>query len=256
MEAMGAKDHHREILLEIDGLRLRYGGFTALDDVSLTVRRGDRLVLIGPSGSGKSSLIRCLNGLERPEAGAIRLFGQDILRDGRALRAARLRMGMIFQQFNLYSGRTALENVALAPRKLGGLSATAAQDRALETLDRVGMADFAERYPFQLSGGQQQRVAIARALAMEPEVLLLDEPTSALDPELVRGVLDLIAEIAAEGMTIVCATHEMGFARRVGDRILFLCDGRIVEAGAPAALFTAPDSPRLAAFLAEAGTAA
>ncbi len=241
-------------ILELEEVRLRYGDFLALDGVSLSVRPGERLVLVGPSGSGKSTLIRCLNGLERPDSGKVRLFGRAIAEDPRWLRQCRQRMGMIFQQFNLYSGRTVLDNVALAPCKLQRLGKARASAVARESLARVGMADFAERYPFQLSGGQQQRVAIARALAMKPEILLLDEPTSALDPELVRGVLDLIEEIAADGITIVCATHEMGFARRVGDRVLFLCEGRIVEAGAPGEVFTRPRSARLSAFLKEVAT--
>lgn len=253
---MTSADDGGEPILELDNVSVRYGDFSALDRVSLTVRRGDRVVLIGPSGSGKSTLVRCLNGLEVPDTGAIRVFGRDVTGDRHALIDARRRMGMIFQQFNLYSGRTVIGNVALAPRKLGKLSRREAADRARAALDRVGMADFVDRYPFQLSGGQQQRVAIARALAMDPEVLLLDEPTSALDPELVRGVLDLIIEIAGQGMAIVCATHEMGFAREVGDRVLFLCDGRIVEEGSPVDLFARPSSERLSDFLADIETAA
>jgi ABC-type polar amino acid transport system ATPase subunit len=236
-------------ILELDDLTVRYGAYTALDAVSLCVQPNERIVLIGPSGSGKSTMIRALTGFETPVTGTIRLFGRDIAGDARALRAARLRMGLIFQQFNLYTARTALENVALAPHRLKRLRRADADALALDTLARVGMAKHADRYPFQLSGGQQQRVAIARALAMAPDVLFLDEPTSALDPELVRDALALIEEIAAQGLTIVCATHEMELARRLADRVVFLCEGRIVETGPPAEIFAHQRSVRLAAFL-------
>jgi len=235
--------------IELSDLCLSFGAFRALDGVSLSVAAGEKVVLLGPSGSGKSSLLRCINGLAEPEAGTVRLFGEAV-RDGAALRRARQRLGTIFQQFNLYSTRTALENVALAPRRLRGLDRAAAEALALRHLEAVGVAPLAAKYPFQLSGGEQQRVAIARALAMEPEVLLLDEPTSALDPELVQSVLALIERLcAAGGRTVLCVTHELGFARRLADRVVFMDAGRIVEEGPPGELFTRPRSERLRRFL-------
>ncbi len=214
----------------------------ALDGVSLRVRAGEKVVIVGPSGSGKSSLLRCLNGLERPTAGTVRLFGEDILASPAALQGARRRTGTIFQSFNLFAMRTVLDNVALGLVVLAGTGWPDARRRASRYLERVGVGELGARYPFQISGGQQQRVAIARALALEPRLLLLDEPTSALDPELVQGLLDLVRGIVAEGgLTLVCVTHEMGFARRLADRAVFLGGGKVLAEGDPAAVLD-PDS--------------
>ena len=230
-------------------LKLRYGATEVLHGVDLTIAQGEKVVLLGPSGSGKSSLLRCFNGLEWPQAGSIEVLGMGLTPDEKRLRSMRLRMEMIFQSFNLYTNRTALQNVALAPRFLLGMSYRDAEVLALSKLDELGIADLADAYPFQLSGGQQQRVAIARALAKKPDILLLDEPTSALDPELVQSVLDTIEQVATVGLTVACVTHELGFARRLADRAVFMDGGLIVEQGPPEKLFAAPESPRLAQFL-------
>ncbi len=235
--------------LAAHGLKLRYGATEVLHGVDLTVARGEKVVLLGPSGSGKSSLLRCFNGLEWPQAGRIEILGMSLTPDEKQLRAMRRRMEMIFQSFNLYANRTALQNVALAPRYLLGMSHHDAETLARSKLDELGIADLADAYPFQLSGGQQQRVAIARALAKQPDILLLDEPTSALDPELVQSVLDTIEQVSTDGLTVVCVTHELGFARRLADRAVFMDGGVIVEQGPPDRLFSAPASSRLAQFL-------
>jgi ABC-type polar amino acid transport system ATPase subunit len=214
----------------------------ALDGVSLRVRAGEKVVIVGPSGSGKSSLLRCLNGLERPAAGTVRLFGEDILASPAALQRARRKTGTIFQSFNLFAMRTVLDNVALGLVVLTSTGWPEARRRASQYLERVGVGELSGRYPFQISGGQQQRVAIARALALAPQLLLLDEPTSALDPELVQGLLDLVRGIVAEdGLTLVCVTHEMGFARRLADRAVFLGGGKVLAEGDPAEVLD-PDS--------------
>jgi glutamate transport system ATP-binding protein len=236
--------------IELRQLQLSFGHHRALAGVDLMVSAGERLALIGPSGSGKSTLLRCVNGLEQPDTGEVLIFGEKLARGGAALIQARRRMGMIFQHFNLYSMKTVLENVSLAPIAVGGLPKAEAERLARACLARVGVAMHADKYPFQISGGQQQRVAIARALAMQPEILLLDEPTSALDPELVQSMLELIQSLAEEGMTILCVTHEINFARRLADRILFMAEGKIVESGRPGDLFDAPRSERLRSFLA------
>lgn len=235
-------------IIELEGVSLNLGGTEVLRCIDLSVRCGERLAIIGPSGSGKSTLLRCMNGLARPSTGVVRLFGEPI-DGGASTKEARLRMETIFQSFNLYSNRTVLQNVMLVPTRLLGLPRDAAQRLAMEHLDAMGIADLAARYPFQLSGGQQQRVALARALAKSPEVLLLDEPTSALDPERVQSVLSLIAEVTHKGVTTVMVTHELGFARRQAHRMIFMCDGRIVEDGTPEQMLERPRSVRLNAFL-------
>ncbi|MBO9695952.1 MAG: amino acid ABC transporter ATP-binding protein [Sphingopyxis sp.] len=226
-----------------------YGAFHALRAIDLAIRPGERVVLCGPSGSGKSTLIRCMNLLERPEAGAVRIEGVDILAPTRAAAAALRRVGMVFQQFNLFPHMTVLENCTLAPMLVGGRSAPDAEALAMAYLEKVRIAEQAAKYPGQLSGGQQQRAAIARALTLEPDILLFDEPTSALDPEMIKEVLDVMTALAREGRTMVCVTHEMGFAREAADRILFMDAGAIVEDLSPAAFFTAPGTERARAFL-------
>jgi ABC-type polar amino acid transport system ATPase subunit len=217
--------------------------------VDLTVAAGEVVCVIGPSGSGKSTLLRCLAHLERPDAGTIALDGEQVDESRSGMRVLRGRLGMVFQQFNLFPHKSALENVALAPREVLGLSRAAANERARTLLAQVGLGDKASEYPARLSGGQQQRVAIARALAMEPEVMLFDEVTSALDPELVKEVLDVMRRLAEDGMTMVVVTHEMGFARGVADRVVFMDNGAIVEQGSPAQVLDDPQSPRTRRFL-------
>ncbi len=226
-----------------------FGNLPALQDVSLDVRAGERLVLIGPSGSGKSTFLRAINRLEEVDRGQILVKGQNIMSRENNINLIRRDLGMVFQQFNLFPHKTVLQNVSMAPLKLLKLSRDEAEDRALALLKKVGISDKANVYPAMLSGGQQQRVAIARALAMQPSIMLFDEPTSALDPEMVGEVLDVMVNLAEEGMTMLCVTHEMGFARTVADRLIFMADGQIVESGQPEALFTAPRHPRLKQFL-------
>lgn len=225
-----------------------YGRTQVLHDVSLSVEHGARAVICGPSGSGKSTLIRCINGLERHQLGTIAVNGVPLIHTSASLREVRSRVGMVFQSFNLFSHLTVLQNCTLAPMSVLGLPRETAEARALELLKRVNLPSLDHRYPSQLSGGQQQRVAIARALCMQPSILLLDEPTSALDPEMVAEVLDTIVNLADLGMTMVCVTHEMNFARRLATRLIFMDAGRIVESGPPAQLFDAPQSPRLQRF--------
>jgi ABC-type polar amino acid transport system ATPase subunit len=232
-------------LLTVRGLTKRYGAFTALDGVDLDLRAGEKLVVCGPSGSGKSTLIRCVNRLEEPDGGTIRLAG--LAADD--LPALRRRVGMVFQQFHLFPHLSVLDNVTVGPRRLLKLGREEAEARAMALLERVGVADQARKEPSRLSGGQQQRVAIARALAMEPVLMLFDEPTSALDPEMIREVLDVMAELGAGGMSMIVVTHEMGFARRAADRIAFMDGGRIVAEAAPEPFFEAPPHPRLRRFL-------
>ncbi|MBQ3060301.1 MAG: amino acid ABC transporter ATP-binding protein [Desulfovibrio sp.] len=226
-----------------------FGHLPALQDVSLDITSGERVVIIGPSGSGKSTLLRSINRLEEIDKGEIRVQGQDIMARENDINLIRRNLGMVFQQFNLFPHKTVLQNLTMAPIKLLGLSRAEAEDRALVLLKKVGISDKANVYPAMLSGGQQQRVAIARALAMQPAIMLFDEPTSALDPEMVGEVLDVMVNLAEEGMTMVCVTHEMGFARTVADRCIFMDHGQIVEAGKPETLFTAPRHPRLRQFL-------
>ncbi|XVJ69710.1 MAG: amino acid ABC transporter ATP-binding protein [Rhizobacter sp.] len=235
-------------LLEIENLHKWFGKFHALKDCSLRVHKGEKIVICGPSGSGKSTLIRCVNQIERHEAGDIRFNGVK-LDDSRAAVQARKGIGMVFQQFNLFPHLTILNNLMLAPTLVQGLSAGEARAKAMELLARVRIAEQAPKFPGQLSGGQQQRVAIARSLAMSPELMLFDEPTSALDPEMVGEVLDVMQDLARQGMTMIVVTHEMGFAKKVADRVVFMEDGRILEDQAPSKFFENPQSERTRAFL-------
>ncbi len=235
-------------IIDIKAITKNFGGFRALDGVDLQVAEGEILAIIGPSGSGKSTLIRCINQLEEHDGGTIEVDGH-ILQKGADLTAVRTELGMVFQGFNLFPHLSVLRNVALAPVRVRGLSWSEADARARKLLERVGLKDHIEKYPAQLSGGQQQRVGIARALAMEPKVLLFDEPTSALDPEMVGEVLDVIQQLAKTGVTMIVVTHEMGFARKVADRVVFMDQGRIVEQGPPETLFDAPRDERLRSFL-------
>ena len=251
----------RDSLIQVTDLKKHYkmGTIRALDGVTTTINKGDVMVVIGPSGSGKSTFLRSLNLLEEPTGGSIIFEGVDITKkkyknaQGKTVKldidALRQKMGMVFQHFNLFPHMTILENMVLAPMKVRGMSREEAEKKARALLDRVGLADRADAYPIQLSGGQKQRVAIVRALAMEPEVMLFDEPTSALDPEMVGEVLDVMKELAKEGMTMVCVTHEMGFAREVGNRVLFMADGKLLEEGTPEQIFEHPQNPRLQDFL-------
>ncbi|HCS05716.1 amino acid ABC transporter ATP-binding protein [Pseudomonas lundensis] len=241
----------RETVVHISGLNKWYGPFQVLHGIDLTVQQGERIVLCGPSGSGKSTLIRCISHLEVAEEGVIRTLGADLTKPSPARRLALREVGMVFQSFNLFPHMTVLQNCTLAPISVRGLSHQKAAEQARHYLSKVGVENQANKYPSQLSGGQQQRVAIARALCMEPKIMLFDEPTSALDPEMVNEVLDVIVKLAETGMTLLCVTHEMGFARQVADRILFLDAGRIVEDVPPERFFTAPESDRAQAFLAQ-----
>ena len=244
-------------LIQVKNLKKYYNGdkIKALDGVSVDINKGDVMVIIGPSGGGKSTFLRSLNMLEQPTEGSIIFEGVDITKkkdeNGKKLDIDlhRQKMGMVFQHFNLFPHMTILQNMTLAPMKVKGVSQQEAEAKALELLDRVGLKDRADAYPIQLSGGQKQRVAIVRALAMEPDVMLFDEPTSALDPEMVGEVLDVMKKLAQDGMTMVVVTHEMGFAREVGSRILFMSEGQLVEEGSSDQIFNHPQSPRLQDFL-------
>ena len=236
-------------LVLVEGLNKSFGAVHVLHDIDLTVGRGEVVVVIGPSGSGKSTLCRCINRLETIDSGRIEIDGRPLPAEGKALAELRAEVGMVFQSFNLFAHMTVLENLTLGPVKARGISKSAADKRARELLDRVGLADKADQHPAQLSGGQQQRVAIARALAMDPKLLLFDEPTSALDPEMINEVLDGMTGLAREGMTMVVVTHEMGFARSAAQRVVFMADGRIVEVAPPREFFTAPRSDRARDFL-------
>ncbi|MFF9199136.1 amino acid ABC transporter ATP-binding protein [Streptomyces sp. NPDC014779] len=236
-------------LIELRGVNKHYGALHVLQDIHLTVGRGEVVVVIGPSGSGKSTLCRAVNRLETVESGEIRIDGEPLPEEGRALARLRAEVGMVFQSFNLFAHKTVLANVSLAQVKVRKRGKAEADRRSRELLDRVGLAAHADKYPAQLSGGQQQRVAIARALAMDPKALLFDEPTSALDPEMINEVLEVMQQLAQEGMTMVVVTHEMGFARSAANRVVFMADGRIVEDRAPEDFFTAPESDRAKDFL-------
>ncbi|NLA65105.1 MAG: amino acid ABC transporter ATP-binding protein [Leucobacter sp.] len=239
----------REPLVVVENVQKHYGDFQALTDVNLTVGKGEVVVIIGPSGSGKSTLCRSINRLETITSGSIRIDGKELPAEGKGLAQLRAEVGMVFQSFNLFSHLTILENVTLGPIKVRGLSKSAAEKEAMQLLTRVGVEKQAAKLPAQLSGGQQQRVAIARALAMHPKVMLFDEPTSALDPEMINEVLDVMIGLAKEGMTMIVVTHEMGFARKAADRVVFMADGQIVEEATPHEFFTNPQSNRAKDFL-------
>ncbi|HLS93250.1 MAG TPA: amino acid ABC transporter ATP-binding protein [Microbacterium sp.] len=238
-----------EPLVVIENVQKHYGEFHALKNIDLTVDRGEVVVVIGPSGSGKSTLCRTINRLETITSGSIKIDGKELPKEGKALASLRSDVGMVFQSFNLFSHLTILDNVTLGPIKVRGLKKADAEKEARELLDRVGIAHQADKLPAQLSGGQQQRVAIARALAMHPKIMLFDEPTSALDPEMINEVLDVMVGLAKEGMTMVVVTHEMGFARKAADRVVFMADGEIVEQATPEEFFTNPTSDRAKDFL-------
>ena len=240
-------------MLDYDNVWKRFGDFTALAGVSMQVHRGQVVCLIGPSGSGKSTLLRCTNGLELLDDGEIRLQGQPIPRDPRGIRAVRQRMGMVFQNFELFPHRTAIANIMSGPLTVLRLSRSAAEQRAMALLDKVDLSDKANSYPANLSGGQQQRVAIARALAMEPDIMLFDEPTSALDPETIGEVLNVMKRLAEEGMTMLVVTHEMNFARRVANHVVVFERGTIIEQGPPSQIFDAPEVERTRDFLSHLG---
>ena len=237
------------VLFEIKGLQKKFGELTVFDGLDETISKGDVVVIIGPSGGGKSTFIRCLNLLEQPPAGTILFEGQDITAKGFDVNRHRQKVGMVFQQFNLFNNLTVLENITISQIKVKGLSQAESEAKAMTLLKRVGRDDKAGSYPSQLSGGQKQRIAIVRALAMEPDVLLFDEPTSALDPEMVGEVLQVISDLAKDGITMVVVTHEMGFARKVGTRVLFMDGGQIAEEGTPEQIFEHPQNPRTKEFL-------
>jgi len=238
-----------EPLVAIEGINKSFGEVHVLKDISTTVQKGEVVVVIGPSGSGKSTFCRAINRLETIDSGQIRIDGTPLPEEGTQLAALRADVGMVFQSFNLFAHKTVLENVTLAPMRVRGTSKAEAEKRAMELLDRVGVANQAQKMPAQLSGGQQQRVAIARALAMDPKLMLLDEPTSALDPEMINEVLDVMVQLAKDGMTMIVVTHEMGFARKAADRVLFMADGRILEDAPPASFFDDPKTDRAKDFL-------
>ncbi|MFL0181167.1 amino acid ABC transporter ATP-binding protein [Mycobacterium sp. SMC-15] len=238
-------------MIAIHDVNKFFGGLHVLKDINLEVARGEVVAILGPSGSGKSTLCRTINRLEVIDSGTISLDGQPLPAEGAALARLRAQVGMVFQSFNLFPHKTILDNVTLAPMKVHKMPRAQAQRQAMALLERVGVADQAHKHPAQLSGGQQQRVAIARSLAMNPKVMLFDEPTSALDPEMISEVLDVMSTLADDGMTMVVVTHEMGFARRAADRVVFMADGAIVEEAAPAEFFAAPKSARAQDFLAK-----
>ena len=241
----------QEIVISLSSVNKWYGQFHVLRDINLSIRKGERVVVCGPSGSGKSTMIRCVNRLEEHQAGSIVVNGTELTNDVRAIEAIRRDVGMVFQSFNLFPHLTVLENLVLAPMWVKKVPRKEATDVAMYYLGRVKIPDQASKYPGQLSGGQQQRVAIARALCMKPDIMLFDEPTSALDPEMIKEVLDVMTELAQEGMTMVCVTHEMGFAREVADRVVFMEDGEIVEVGTPEHFFTNPTEDRTKLFLSQ-----
>ncbi|MEU7692417.1 amino acid ABC transporter ATP-binding protein [Microbispora hainanensis] len=236
-------------LVRLEGVNKHFGPLHVLRDIDLSVGRGEVVVVIGPSGSGKSTLCRVINRLETIDTGTIVFDGRELPAEGRALARLRSEVGMVFQSFNLFSHKTILENVTLGPTRVRKVARQQAEQRGMELLERVGIATQAGKYPAQLSGGQQQRAAIARALAMDPKMILFDEPTSALDPEMVQEVLDVMTGLAKDGMTMMVVTHEMGFARRAANRIVFMADGQIVEEGSPSEFFTQPSTERARDFL-------
>ena len=240
-----------QVMIEVTGMHKYFGDFHALKDIDLKVGLQEVVVVIGPSGSGKSTLIRCINRLERHDEGSIIVDGIELSDDVRNIQEIRRETGMVFQSFNLFPHLTVLENITLAPRNVRGIPKAEAEAHAMELLERVKIPQQANKYPGQMSGGQQQRVAIARTLAMRPKVVLFDEPTSALDPEMVKEVLDTMQDLANDGMTMICVTHEMGFAREVADRVVFMADGEIVEVGSPEHFFTDPKEERTKLFLSQ-----
>jgi polar amino acid transport system ATP-binding protein len=244
-------DQTTAAMITMQGVNKWFGDFQVLTDINLTVRAGEKIVLCGPSGSGKSTLIRCINHLEPYQKGEIVVDGTRMIENAGVIDAIRREVGMVFQQFNLFPHLTVLENCVLAPMRSRGISRSQAEVTARRLLDRVKILNQAEKFPAQLSGGQQQRVAIARALCMEPKVMLFDEPTSALDPEMVKEVLDTMVSLAEDGMTMICVTHEMGFARQVADRVIFMASGAIVEEGPPQEFFSNPRHERTRKFLGE-----
>ena len=238
-----------ETLISVKGLKKHFGKLQVLKGVDIDIHSGEVVVVIGPSGSGKSTFLRCINLLETPTEGDVIFEGKSVMKAGKDINVLRERIGMVFQQFNLFPHLTVLENICIAPMKVKKVPRAQIERTAMELLARVGLVEKAKAYPGQLSGGQKQRVAIVRALAMEPDVMLFDEPTSALDPEMVGEVLDVMKRLAADGMTMVVVTHEMGFAREVGDRVLFMDEGIIMEQGTPAEVFGNPQNPRTQDFL-------
>src|ERR687896_2648034 len=236
-------------LVELDHVRKSFGNNLVLDDITLAIDKGESIVVAGPSGSGKSTMLRCINALESIDSGAIRFDGKSVDGAGKSIYGIRSQIGMVFQQFNLFPHKTVVENITLGPTEVNKLSDADAKKRAGELLERVGIPEKADSFPADLSGGQQQRVAIARALAMDPKLMLFDEPTSALDPEMIREVLDVMRDLAKSGMTMIVVTHEMGFAREVGDQVVFMDQGVVVETGIPAEVFANPKHDRTKAFL-------
>lgn len=241
----------KEVLLEIKNLHKSFGNLEVIKGIDLEIDKGDIVVIIGPSGSGKSTVLRCMNLLEQPTSGDIVFEGQSIMENKKNIDKIRENIGMVFQNFNLFPNKSIIENITLAPMKVKGISKADAEKKAEELLTRVGLIEKKDSFPNQLSGGQQQRIAIARALAMEPDMMLFDEPTSALDPEMVKEVLDVIKELADEGMTMAIVTHEMGFAKEVADRVIFVDGGKIVEDGSPEEVFNNPKSDRAKDFFAK-----
>ncbi len=242
-----------QAVIEFENVNKWFGQFHVLRDIHLTVQSGERVVICGPSGSGKSTLLRCINRLEAHQQGRLTVLGTTLEDKLQAIDTVRRHVGMVFQQFNLFPHLSVLENLTLAPIRVAKLSPEQANDLAMRQLERVHIADQAHKYPLQLSGGQQQRVAIARALCMKPEILLFDEPTSALDPEMVQEVLEVMTELAQQGVTMLCVTHEMGFARAVADRVIFMDEGQIVEDSVPEQFFTQAQHPRAQAFISRIG---
>ena len=238
-------------MIQFEKVNKWFGDFHVLRDIDLSIERGERVVVCGPSGSGKSTLIRCINRLEAHQQGHIRVHGLEVGDDVAAIEQVRRQVGMVFQQFNLFPHLTVLENLTLSPIWVGKVAPAEAQARAMQQLERVRISEQAHKYPLQLSGGQQQRVAIARALCLQPQIMLFDEPTSALDPEMIQEVLDVMTDLAQQGITMVCVTHEMGFAREVADRVIFMDQGQILEQAAPDIFFHHPQHPRTRDFLAK-----
>ncbi len=238
-------------MIQFEKVNKWFGDFHVLRDIDLSIERGERVVVCGPSGSGKSTLIRCINRLEAHQQGHIRVHGLEVGDDVAAIEQVRRQVGMVFQQFNLFPHLSVLENLTLSPIWVGKVAPAEAKERAIQQLERVRIAEQAHKYPLQLSGGQQQRVAIARALCLQPQIMLFDEPTSALDPEMIQEVLDVMTDLAQQGITMVCVTHEMGFAREVADRVIFMDQGQILEQAAPDTFFHHPQHPRTRDFLAK-----